>query len=51
MEAYKINEGLFDKNLFPERRQELLSTIITPKMSQFKTIADKASTGRGYDFI
>ena len=40
MEAYKINEGLFDKNLFPERRQELLSTIITPKMSQFKTIAD-----------
>jgi hypothetical protein len=37
----RINEGgLFDKNLFPERRAELLSTIITPKMSQFKTIAD-----------
>ena len=36
-----LNEkGLFDKNLFPERRAELLSTIITPKMSQFKTIAD-----------
>ena len=40
-ESLQLNEkGLFDKNLFPERRQELLSTIITPKMSQFKTIAD-----------
>ena len=39
-ESEQLNEGLFDKNLFPERRQELLSTIITPKMSQFKTIAD-----------
>ena len=39
-EGKKLNEGLFDKNLFSERRQELLSTIITPKMSQFKTIAD-----------
>ena len=39
-EGKKLNEGLFDKNLFPERRQELLNSIITPKMSQFKTIAD-----------
>jgi hypothetical protein len=39
-ESEQLNEGLFDKNLFPERRAELLSTIITPKMSQFKTIAD-----------
>ena len=34
---------LFEKNLFPERRNELLSTIITPKSSQFKTIMDTSS--------
>jgi hypothetical protein len=31
---------LFEKNLFPERRNELLSTIVTPRASQFKTIMD-----------
>lgn len=39
-EELQLNEGLFDKNLFPERRTELLQTIITPKMAQFKTVED-----------
>ena len=39
-EELQLNEGLFDKNLFPERRTELLTTIITPKMAQFKTVED-----------
>jgi hypothetical protein len=39
-EELQLNEGLFDKNLFPERRSELRTTIITPKMAQFKTVED-----------
>lgn len=39
-EELQLNEGIFDKNLFPERRTELLTTIITPKMAQFKTVDD-----------
>lgn len=39
-EELQLNEGIFDKNLFPERRTELLTTIITPKMAQFKTVED-----------
>lgn len=35
-----LNEDLFEKNLFPERRKELQTTIITPKLTQFKTIED-----------
>lgn len=49
VESLKENEylsysgRLFEKNLFPERRNELLSTIVTPKASQFKTIMDTTS--------
>ena len=42
-EYFSYSGQLFEKNLFPERRNELLSTIVTPKASQFKTIMDTSS--------